>query len=482
MAHDGDVIITIRMLMVGKEIGGIIGKGGSNVAKFREESGAKITISTAQASPERIVTVSGAQSQIHKAVHLIAEKLHKDINSGLSSGATNKIPVTIRLIVPASQCGSIIGKGGSKIEEIRDATGCSIQVQSEMLPNSSERTVTLSGAPTTIIHCINMLCDVMIQFPAKTATVPYKPQGGNTPIIFHEGQAYMLHGQFAVPSQETAVQQPRSSRSRERTRHLSNFTDMSRESSRMSPSSSRESTASISGNTNFPARIVNANTQELTVGNDIVGCIIGKGGSRINEIRMLSGAQIKINQVKDEEDVGIKSESTTVIDRKIVITGSPEAISLAQYLINLSVQAFANPEKPTAQHFQPYPSMFTTQSRPPSALPVSQIITSGGIPSLLGQPPPLVNCGAIGTSGGILGSAVGNFGVALQSARRSLMGKHRGATASPRSVGRYRSGNGVPTTQSSDVDFTADVELPAGDTSPNGKDKRKPKREKFQPY
>lgn len=52
-------------------------KGGSNVAKFREESGAKITISTAQASPERIVTVSGAQSQIHKAVHLIAEKLHK---------------------------------------------------------------------------------------------------------------------------------------------------------------------------------------------------------------------------------------------------------------------------------------------------------------------------------------------------------------------------------------------------------------------
>jgi len=26
MAHDGDVIVTVRMLMVGKEIGGIIGK------------------------------------------------------------------------------------------------------------------------------------------------------------------------------------------------------------------------------------------------------------------------------------------------------------------------------------------------------------------------------------------------------------------------------------------------------------------------
>jgi len=29
-------------------------------------------------------------------------------------------PVTLKLIVPASQCGSLIGKGGSKIKEIRE--------------------------------------------------------------------------------------------------------------------------------------------------------------------------------------------------------------------------------------------------------------------------------------------------------------------------------------------------------------------------
>ena len=29
-------------------------------------------------------------------------------------------PVTLRLIVPATQCGSIIGKGGMKIKEIRE--------------------------------------------------------------------------------------------------------------------------------------------------------------------------------------------------------------------------------------------------------------------------------------------------------------------------------------------------------------------------
>lgn len=50
-----------------------------------------------------------------------------------------KPPITLRLIVPASQCGSLIGKGGSKIREIREVTGASIQVASEMLPNSTER-------------------------------------------------------------------------------------------------------------------------------------------------------------------------------------------------------------------------------------------------------------------------------------------------------------------------------------------------------
>ena len=33
-----------------------------------------------------------------------------------------KPPVTLRLVVPASQCGSLIGKGGSKIKEIREVS------------------------------------------------------------------------------------------------------------------------------------------------------------------------------------------------------------------------------------------------------------------------------------------------------------------------------------------------------------------------
>ena len=62
-------------------------------------------------------------------------------NSGKSSSASNSSKPTtgtsLKLIVPASQCGSLIGKGGGKIKEIREVTGASVQVASELLPNST---------------------------------------------------------------------------------------------------------------------------------------------------------------------------------------------------------------------------------------------------------------------------------------------------------------------------------------------------------
>lgn len=55
----------------------------------------------------------------------------------------------------------------------------------------------------------------------------------------------------------------------------------------------------------------------------LIGCIIGRQGAKINEIRQMSGAQIKIaNPVEGSSD------------RQVTITGSHASISLAEYLIN----------------------------------------------------------------------------------------------------------------------------------------------------
>ncbi len=85
----------------------------------------------------------------------------QDLANLVSPSTVPRPPITFRMIVPASQCGSLIGKGGSKIKEIREVTGASIQVASEMLPNSTERAVTISGGSKAITQCVYHICLVM---------------------------------------------------------------------------------------------------------------------------------------------------------------------------------------------------------------------------------------------------------------------------------------------------------------------------------
>uniref|UniRef100_A0A8C1HZ51 K Homology domain-containing protein n=1 Tax=Cyprinus carpio carpio TaxID=630221 RepID=A0A8C1HZ51_CYPCA len=194
-----NVTLTIRLLMHGKEVGSIIGKKGESVKKMREESGARINISEGNC-PERIITLAGPTTAIFKAFSMIIEKLEEDISSSMSnSTATSKPPVTLRIVVPASQCGSLIGKGGCKIKEIRESTGAQVQVAGDMLPNSTERAITIAGTPLSIIECVKQICVVMLESPPKGVTIPYRPKPSGSPVIFAGGQAYAVQGQHAIP-------------------------------------------------------------------------------------------------------------------------------------------------------------------------------------------------------------------------------------------------------------------------------------------
>ncbi|KAF6086320.1 hypothetical protein HJG60_008499 [Phyllostomus discolor] len=58
---------------------------------------------------------------VFKAFSMIIDKLEEDTSSSMTnSTASSRPPVTLRLVIPASQCGSLIGKGGCKIKEIQE--------------------------------------------------------------------------------------------------------------------------------------------------------------------------------------------------------------------------------------------------------------------------------------------------------------------------------------------------------------------------
>ncbi|XP_019347845.1 poly(rC)-binding protein 3 isoform X21 [Alligator mississippiensis] len=299
-----NVTLTIRLLMHGKEVGSIIGKKGETVKKMREESGARINISEGNC-PERIVTITGPTDAIFKAFAMIAYKFEEDIiNSMSNSTATSKPPVTLRLVVPASQCGSLIGKGGSKIKEIRESTGAQVQVAGDMLPNSTERAVTISGTPDAIIQCVKQICVVMLEVQSVTMG------------------AYTIQGQYAIPH-------PDLTKLHQLAMQQTPFTPLGQTTPAFPgeklPLHSSEEAQNLMGQSSGLDASPPASTHELTIPNDLIGCIIGRQGTKINEIRQMSGAQIKIANATEGSS-----------ERQITITGTPANISLAQYLINAS--------------------------------------------------------------------------------------------------------------------------------------------------
>ena len=121
-----------------------------------------------------------------QAYTLICKKIEDEDGLGGSRAKERKegggaAGLSMKLIVPASQCGSLIGKGGSKIKEIREISGANVQVReriflifpcqmtelllqvaSDTLPGCTERCVTVSGNKENITQCIYHICCVML--------------------------------------------------------------------------------------------------------------------------------------------------------------------------------------------------------------------------------------------------------------------------------------------------------------------------------
>ncbi|NXV92782.1 PCBP2 protein, partial [Calonectris borealis] len=400
-----NVTLTIRLLMHGKvRVRGTQGR--AEAPSPETGSGARINISEGNC-PERIITLAGPTNAIFKAFAMIIDKLEEDISSSMTnSTAASRPPVTLRLVVPASQCGSLIGKGGCKIKEIRESTGAQVQVAGDMLPNSTERAITIAGIPQSIIECVKQICVVMLESPPKGVTIPYRPKPSSSPVIFAGGQdryssgsasyphtapsmclnsdlegppqeAYTIQGQYAIP-------QPDLTKLHQLAMQQSHF-PMSHGNTGFSGIES--SSPEVKGYWAGLDASAQTTSHELTIPNDLIGCIIGRQGAKINEIRQMSGAQIKIaNPV----------EGST--DRQVTITGSAASISLAQYLINVSLES-AKPSSQAASvtipdHLSINLSQPSTPSSSSSSTTTPSLATAGAseAPASLPNPLPTAPC------------------------------------------------------------------------------------------
>nr|CAD7574337.1 unnamed protein product [Timema californicum] len=144
-------------------VGAIIGTKGTHIRNIIRFSGASVKIAPLEQDKpqeqqtERKVTIVGSpESQwkvtgVHtllisfsfQAQYLIFEKMREE---GFVAG-TDDVRLTVEILVPSSQVGRIIGKGGQNVRELQRVTGSIIKLpeQGSALPQEEETTVHIIG-------------------------------------------------------------------------------------------------------------------------------------------------------------------------------------------------------------------------------------------------------------------------------------------------------------------------------------------------
>lgn len=204
--------------------------------------------------------------------------------------------------------GTIIGRQGLKIKQIQDASGVRMVAQKEMLPQSTERIVEVQGSPEGVQKAAWEIGKCLVDDEQRGyGTVLYSPavrvQGGGPPLNGAAGPG------FGAP------------RSYNRTGNGADFTG--------GTPSSYPPRRNDSADGGPPLEGEDIQTQNISIPADMVGCIIGRGGSKISEIRKSSGARISIAKAPHDESG----------ERMFTITGGPAANEKALYLLYENLEA-----------------------------------------------------------------------------------------------------------------------------------------------
>lgn len=246
-------------------------------------------------NPVATTTIDGITTSTNSN-NIAASPTPADVNN---SAATTNPVTTLRLLISHNLMGTVIGRQGAKIKHIQDNSGVRMTASKTLLPQSTERVVEVRGTVEAILQAISEIGACLIEDKDRAyGTILYNP------------------------TKVTTVNDRRSSFTR--TGNGSDFNQTDFSSSSLSQSSRRTSFQQQQQHSqqSTPPN-ADVRTQHISIPSDMVGCIIGKGGSKISEIRRLSGSHISIAKIPHDESG----------ERMFTIQGTLESNERALYLL-----------------------------------------------------------------------------------------------------------------------------------------------------
>ncbi|XP_030834054.1 heterogeneous nuclear ribonucleoprotein K-like [Strongylocentrotus purpuratus] len=316
--------VTFRLLVSSNKAGGVIGKGGQNIKRLRSDYNATVSIPDSS-GPDRVLQIVANSKEngldiIEELIPLIREEV-----SPFSDGEADPCTTTLSVLVQTSQVGAIIGRAGIKIKELRESTKTKVKVFQECLPCSTESLVQINGTPDAVLLAIGEIYVTCSEAPIKGSVLLYDPsqqegyvwnQGGFGESMGGGGRAMGLPRGGGV----RGMGMRGGGGGQQGSNPIFG--------SGGQPYGSGGAYGSGGNDGGFAGEATT--TLQVTIPNDLVGAVIGRGGERIRNIRSRSQAEIEIANPLPEAE-----------DRVITIRGTQEQISHAQFLLQNCIQQFS---------------------------------------------------------------------------------------------------------------------------------------------
>ncbi|KAG5866866.1 hypothetical protein JTB14_019407, partial [Gonioctena quinquepunctata] len=149
----GDGTFHFKLLVPSVAAGAIIGKGGETIAQLQKETGARVKMSKSHdfypGTTERVCLITGSVEAIINVLNFIIEKIREKpdlTKAGDTESKMHERERQVKILVPNSTAGMIIGKAGNYIKQIKEASGSYVQISQKAKDVSlQERCITVIG-------------------------------------------------------------------------------------------------------------------------------------------------------------------------------------------------------------------------------------------------------------------------------------------------------------------------------------------------
>jgi len=326
-SDDMEEKVTMRFLISNAAAGSVIGKAGATISEFQTQSGARIQLSRSKeffpGTQERIILLTGSVNAILTALHLMLSKLlQEEAASGVNAGGMLQVgSTTVKLVVPNAACGGVIGKGGATIRSYVEDSGANIKLsaQSQQLPGVHERVVTVVGSLEQVLRAVALIITKLTEDPAYVSQVSSRPMSyAQQPAGYAALTAATVGAAGLAPALVPA---------------LGAGAALPTMMPAAVPAAAAQAVPMIGGLGAAAPPAPAQTTVTVAVPDEHIGAVVGRGGRTITEMQQLSGVRIKISDRSDYVP-GTRN-------RKVTLTGTPEAVQIAQFLISQKVQANA---------------------------------------------------------------------------------------------------------------------------------------------